>query len=266
MNRAALGAPSVLCGNRIHGQHGSGARVSYSIQYGQHIDAEGSPRVENLEMHNLIRVHRTLLDAQLDLLRGAEGLMRDAVTRYEAEVESWYAKQKTASEGPAPDYLLELYSEQKTDALDGYPQLLRAALFAIAYGELEQFLNRICHQDSRQRASVNLSDLRDEGIRRAKLYLAKVAKLDFPATPEWQDLTNYGRLRNVLVHAQGEVPRNDKLQAIQQLQKRVGTFEVLTAGDRKRVVLRGGFLSGFVLTAETFSQQLEAAANGSGSL
>ena len=215
--------------------------------------------MERLGPDQLIRVHRSLLDAQLDLLRGAEGLTGSAVAQYDAEVDKWYQRRKAA--GDVADYLKELYTEQKTDALDGYPQLLRAALFAIAYGELEHFLNRICREDSRQRGGPDLNDLRGEGIQRTKVYLTKVAKLNFPTTPEWQDLTNYGHLRNALVHAQGDVTLFSRLPGIQQLEKRAGTFQVATRAERKLVVLGQGFLGGFVLTVETFGEQLEEATN-----
>jgi hypothetical protein len=150
------------------------------------------------------------------------------------------------------------FKELKVDAADAYPQILRASLFSTAYGIFEHFLNAICKQSHSQGyvQGLALKDLRGEGIHRAKLYLTKVAKINLPDTSEWKDLSDYGLLRNSLVHAQGYLAENDKFPQIEHFQKRVGTFEIRPAD--MRAVLLETFNPKFLDLIESLGNQVES--------
>lgn len=152
-------------------------------------------------------------------------------------------------------YLDELFESQKAEANDVFPQVVRASLFATGYGALEHFMVSVCKHSQHYLPGPTLKDLRGEGIIRARLYLTKVAAIDFPDTPEWKDLAIFGALRNALVHAQGDLSNNERAQAIEQLAARLNTFTV--APDKTKVILSRDFNDGFLTTVETFGGQLE---------
>lgn len=212
----------------------------------------------------IVLLTRKILELQLDRLRSIHQIAEAAITRYDASVDAWYEEQRMVVDDDEQvenrDYLEELFAEQKTDAKAALPQIMRSSLFATGYGVLEHFLNSICKQAHLHLRGPSLKDLKGEGIHRAKLYLTKVARLAFPATPEWQDLLDYGLLRNALVHAQGELAENERAPSIEQLAKRVATFQV--DPDRTRVVLESAFNLTFLDTTWTFSEQLEEAWRG----
>jgi hypothetical protein len=188
-------------------------------------------------MDQILRLNRELLAIRIDHLRTTNVLTEETFERYDSNLVKWYDEQRMVVDDDEiwedREALEEEFKESKTGA-DAYPQLLRASLFSTAYGLFENFLNTICKQSHSQGYvdGVTLKDLRGDGINRAKLYLAKVVKTMPPDGPEWQDLSDYGLLRNSLVHAQGDVAENDKRPCIERLQKRVGTFEIRPSDTR----------------------------------
>jgi hypothetical protein len=107
-----------------------------------------------------------------------------------------------------------------------------------------------------------LSDLKGDGISRAKLYLERVAAVLMPDSSEWNDLLAYGHLRNALVHSLGDISTNPRRQAIEQLQKRAGTFCVATNGES--VMLTKEFNPGFAITVDRFAEQVDEALGKAG--
>jgi hypothetical protein len=217
-------------------------------------------------MNQILHLNRVLLEIQIGHLRSAHKLTEAALVRYDADLANWYEEQREVVDDDEiwEDRVLldEQFEESKADAADAYPQILRASLFGTAYGIFEHFLNAICKQSHSQGyvQGLALKDLRGDGIQRAKLYLTKVAKITLPDTPEWQDLSDYGLLRNSLVHAQGYLAENDKLPRIEHFQKRVGTFDIRPADSR--AVLLEPFNPKFLDLIETLGNQVELTQTG----
>ena len=199
-------------------------------------------------MDQILHINRVLLEIQVGHLRSAHGLTEAALARYNEDLAKWYEQKREIVDDDENQEDRELlddqFKESTADVADAYPQILRASLFGTAYGIFEHFLNAICKQSHSQgyAQGVALKDLRGDGIPRAKLYLMKVAMITLPDTPEWQDLSDYGLLRNSLVHAQGYLAENDKLRVIERFQMRVGTFEIRPA-DTRAVLLSGSIQS-----------------------
>jgi hypothetical protein len=189
-----------------------------------------------MAMDQILHLNRVLLEMQVAHLRTAHRLTEKALEVYDTDLGRWYEEQLMVVDDDESwedkEALNDNFKEMKADAADAYPQILRASLFGTAYGIFEHFLNAICKQSQGHVQGVTLKDLRGEGIQRAKLYLTKVAGMPLQDTPEWQDLGDYGYLRNSLVHAQGYLAENDKRPCIERLRKRVGTFEILPTETR----------------------------------
>ena len=194
-----------------------------------------------------------LLSIQVDRVRAGHHLAEEALTRHDKAVDTWYADNLRRDPADA-EFIAYLHSQQKDDAVNGYPHVLRSSLFTTGYGMFEFFMTSLCRELEKHVAGPVLTDLRGEGIQRARLYLASVAQILFPETAEWQRLILYGKLRNAIVHAQGDLTSNRHLGAIKQLQAKEGTFAL--APDESAVTLSRDFTPRFLDTVDAFGLQL----------
>ncbi len=214
-----------------------------------------------MSIEYLLTLTRRILEQQIDRLRSAHEIVEAALHKHEKGVDEWYQDRlAVVDEDEITDdgeFLGELFEEQKSDATVAFPLILRSSLFATGYGVLEHFMNSVCKQAHVHLKGPALRDLRGEGIVRAQLYLTAVAKVAFPDTDEWQDLRDYGHLRNALVHAQGDLTDNDRAPRIEHLAQRTGSFTVAT--DKTRIALAPTFNPRYLDTAWAFAEQLEAA-------
>lgn len=103
---------------------------------------------------------------------------------------------------------------QERDLYEFFPQLQRNALFLLAYGIFERRLNLLCEEHFKDfKPELSVKDFSGQGIHRAKTYLSKVHKVEAPfELPEWKEITNIGKLRNVIAHSSGELDSNHKEQ------------------------------------------------------
>ena len=211
-------------------------------------------------MENIVHARLGLLFIQIERLRAAHHLAEDALIRHDEGIDEWYEERLKALQSTDPDdeeFLAYLLSEQKAEAADAYPQVLRSALFSTSYAILEFFLTSLCKDLEPRSKGPRLRDLRGEGIRRAKLYLEKVAAVPIPESPEWQDLMAYGLLRNALVHSLGDLSSNEQRTAIEQLGATTDTFRL--AADYTSVSLGKDFNPLFISTIEAFAEQVDSA-------
>ncbi len=94
-----------------------------------------------------------------------------------------------------------------------FPQLQRTSSLISLYLTLENSLNFLCQTGSRYSDSaVELADLMNTNlIERAKIYLVKVLKLNFPQQSRaWKEIEKIQQIRNALVHNNGIVKSGNK--------------------------------------------------------
>lgn len=88
-----------------------------------------------------------------------------------------------------------------------FPALQWASVFASAYSLFERHLNDLCTLLGKDAAvESKLTDFGGQGIERAKEFLSKavgIAKMFDSA--EWNEIQNYSKVRNVLVHTSGRL-------------------------------------------------------------
>lgn len=207
-----------------------------------------------LQIHIAARFGRFYID--VDRLRSGHHLAEDALTRHDTRVDTWY-RENVARDPDDSQFLAFLHAEQKDDSVNGYPQLLRSALFTAGYGLLELFMLGLCKELEKVLSGKPVRQFRDEGIFRAKGYLGKVGRIEFPASEEWERLTQYGKLRNLLVHAQGNANDHPSLPPITQLMTKVRTFAF--TDDSSSVILSKDFNPKFLINLDDFAGQLDKA-------
>jgi hypothetical protein len=104
----------------------------------------------------------------------------------------------------ALDYFFE---ERRRELEDIFANILRRSFFVAIYSLIEAQLNAICCEQERAKGlESSVEDLTepDKGIRRARKYLQRVG-IRLQDIPEWNELTNYQKLRNCIVHNEGKL-------------------------------------------------------------
>ncbi len=105
--------------------------------------------------------------------------------------------------------------KKREDFQTTFPDILRCSLLVSAYALFENIMIQICrgirelegHSDA-------LEDFPGKGIKRATVYLKKVAQVKFLDSGEaWSQLLRLGRLRNKIVHAGRTIGSDEKLRA-----------------------------------------------------
>ena len=76
-----------------------------------------------------------------------------------------------------------------------------------SYAYLENSMNKLCEEyHIAKQLPLDPSQVKGEGIERSKLYLSKLAELDFDKiNKEWSQLQILNALRNCIIHADGDV-------------------------------------------------------------
>lgn len=95
-----------------------------------------------------------------------------------------------------------------------YPDIQRKSGVISIYSVLEKHLNSLCHLYTRlTKTDILLSDFGENDIvKRAQVYLTKVAKIDFPKEHEtWREIQLIQQIRNKLVHADGVIPTGNQV-------------------------------------------------------
>lgn len=84
--------------------------------------------------------------------------------------------------------------------------------FVIAiFSFFEYELNRICRiLEVKDESNIILKNIYSQGISRAKIFMEKVCHLDLPSENLWEELVNINKVRNCLVHSNGEVSKKDE--------------------------------------------------------
>jgi hypothetical protein len=117
---------------------------------------------------------------------------------------------KKATEGVFPEDLRyhlahyhEIFESKETDLTTA----LRYSILVHTYSAFENIVNQLCvvHKEEKN-LSLSLSDLRHEGIQRAKVYIKKVSSSNFnEGSEEWNEIVKINKIRNIIAHNDGNL-------------------------------------------------------------
>jgi len=151
------------------------------------------------------------------------------------------------------DYAYELKESLIDDAQQYdlvYLHAQRTGLIFTVYAIVEAYLNRECKFCCDHfLCPLKLKEVRGTGLHRSHLYLKKVVQCNcniFEA--EFTNMFVLGRLRNILVHANGQVMDKGDIKNFQSYAQRHGTPFQITADGK--VVLTTGFANHFIDMSE----------------
>ena len=145
---------------------------------------------------------------QLETFYNSErATLEERMEKYEKESNVEYDDQKI-------DYICELITEIEV----GYRRNLRMSTVMLAYSFLENSMELICREHEKNtNSSKSVSDMDGKGICRSKNYLKEIAGYDFGKIGEWSRACDLSKVRNCLVHSEGNLDRykyRDKLSNI----------------------------------------------------
>ena len=123
--------------------------------------------------------------------------------RYDLEAEKINAD-------PELKYQLDEYFSEEFHIIENvYLKVFRYSVVVGIYTLLEVCLDDLCRYMRRSNnLDLTLEDLKDDGIQRAKTYLMKVCKVNFPTNShEWNEILKLNLFRNCIIHAQGDVDK-----------------------------------------------------------
>ena len=186
----------------------------------------------------------------LEAINASERTLKDEAAGFDTRMK---AMEEKIPEEQRREFHAEVYDEYSW-FYERLPNVLRRALFLVCYAEIEAYLRGMCRESQkRYRSTLSLNEVAGKGIKRARLYLIKAASVAFPPnSSEWQALTDYNKIRNVLAHSEGQLSDEQKEG---HLGKYVDQHEYLELGVDDEIVIRQGFCEEVVETALQFFKQ-----------
>jgi len=127
---------------------------------------------------------------------------------YLGEVETFLESEEVAQRAICRDLFDEVMDERLTMMAHFYPDILRKSFFLALYSLTETELKNICgHVEKRDNLPLSLDDISVRGgfTEKIEKYLERLARVKFPRTFEWAELENYRKLRNCVMHNQGQL-------------------------------------------------------------
>jgi hypothetical protein len=93
-----------------------------------------------------------------------------------------------------------------------FPKILWRTAFLHSFFLTESSLDQICRNiQIAQNISLSLTDISGKGIKRAELFLRKLANVTLPfESKEWQDILDFNKIRNAFVHSDGIISKGNK--------------------------------------------------------
>jgi hypothetical protein len=120
------------------------------------------------------------------------------------DFEAWINKEMDKLSPKERNEFGEFYSDTYWEYAETFPRILRSSFFVSAYSLLEHKLAITCGWLKKDKQiPISWSDIRGDTLEQFKLY-CKLAHLDLRYDDQnWQEINNYRRIRNCIVHNRG---------------------------------------------------------------
>ncbi len=144
------------------------------------------------------------LDELEEYLKITEEYLRKAKTDFG----TWFDEKTKGFTPKERNEFYESYGADYWQYAETFPRILRNSFFVSAYSLLEYEMDVICRWLKKDKQlPISLSDLRGDTPDQFKNY-CKLARLEFPFNGRlWQEINNYRRIRNCIVHNRGLIER-----------------------------------------------------------
>ena len=122
----------------------------------------------------------------------------------------------------------EFYGEDYFMVEEIFERQFRYSVLVTFYSILEGALNDLCNQMRHlKKLELKLDDLKGSGVERAELYLRKACLIDFPGkSGEWNEILELNKLRNCIVHTQGNILEAKKTEELKKIIKNTKGLDI----------------------------------------
>lgn len=154
---------------------------------------------------------------------------------------------------------------------DVFTEFALNSFIVILYSYIESGLNTICNAEYSDKArwqekqgieplTIYYKDMKEEGIRRAKLYLEKVIGLNLHADKKpWSEIDTLRKIRNSIVHDKGRA--KEKITNDTNIKQHIkkGRLELKNHGERRigGIVIKPEYLDFILPTVKEFFRNIE---------
>ncbi|HAW2035327.1 TPA: hypothetical protein JLO34_000990 [Escherichia coli] len=186
------------------------------------------------------QLSRYSLEAQIDdfekYILGAGGQNRVDL----AELKKAYEDEKKNAPDDYINYLEDYYSEQYDFLVNIQPNIFNKSALVSLYSCLEHNLNDYCNICQRiVNTNISVTDFNGDGIHKAKRYLTKLMDINFGLSQEWQFMTEFNKVRNCIVHANGDIKKMSTAVALKNIIDKTPT---LSLNNENNIIISLNFL------------------------
>jgi hypothetical protein len=90
-------------------------------------------------------------------------------------------------------------------------QIFRSYFFVAIYQHFENLLIKLCNEKENNPDLINFRDIYGKNcIDKCKTFLTKVVKIRLPDETPWQKMSNYNKLRNIIVHNRSQIDSSQR--------------------------------------------------------
>ncbi|EPQ5810614.1 hypothetical protein MBU97_005420, partial [Klebsiella pneumoniae] len=173
------------------------------------------------------QLSRYSLEAQIDdfekYILGAGGQNRVDLS----ELKKAYEDEKKDAPDDYINYLEDYYSEQYDFLVNIQPNIFNKSALVSLYSCLEHNLNDYCNICQRiVNTNISVTDFNGDGIHKAKRYLTKLMDINFGLSQEWQFMTEFNKIRNCIVHANGDIKKMNSTVALKDIIDKTPTLSL----------------------------------------
>ncbi|EFN5877210.1 hypothetical protein [Escherichia coli] len=173
------------------------------------------------------QLSRYSLEAQIDdfekYILGAGGQNRVDLS----ELKKAYEDEKKNAPDDYINYLEDYYSEQYDFLVNIQPNIFNKSALVSLYSCLEHNLNDYCNICQRiVNTNISVTDFNGDGIHKAKRYLTKLMDINFGLSQEWQFMTEFNKVRNCIVHANGDIKKMSTAVALKNIIDKTPTLSL----------------------------------------
>ncbi|EKO6398811.1 hypothetical protein RVX07_000635 [Escherichia coli] len=173
------------------------------------------------------QLSRYSLEAQIDdfekYILGAGGQNRVDLS----ELKKAYEDEKKNAPDDYINYLEDYYSEQYDFLVNIQPNIFNKSALVSLYSCLEHNLNDYCNICQRiVNTNISVTDFNGDGIHKAKRYLTKLMDINFGLSQEWRFMTEFNKVRNCIVHANGDIKKMSTAVALKDIIDKTPTLSL----------------------------------------
>ena len=186
------------------------------------------------------QLSRYSFEAQIDdfekYILGAGGQNRVDLS----ELKKAYEDEKKNAPDDYINYLEDYYSEQYDFLVNIQPNIFNKSALVSLYSCLEHNLNDYCNICQRiVNTNISVTDFNGDGIHKAKRYLTKLMDINFGLSQEWRFMTEFNKVRNCIVHANGDIKKMSTAVALKDIIDKTPT---LSLNNENNIILSLNYL------------------------